>query len=275
MNILHHKSWHVRTKQNIARVRRDEERARKEEEEKLRRINVAEHEARINELRVKKSKNSTNHEAITTQPSTSFNLFENYKDKVSKDFEKEDEKKKDQEKWEVKAGIFSYLDGRYKYDKNDEWFLKSHEERMGLNSNLDDAKAIKDQKLKIQNDPLEDMKRYMGVMKRNEKSFEEEDKSKRGTSGSTHETYHKAKKKKTKHKKRRHQSSDSESEEDKSELIKRLRRERLEREGKERERTRLLLHGPSKVDKPADNRRSQKYNSQFNPHLARQNQSEL
>jgi hypothetical protein len=41
LNILRHKSWHVYDKNNIERVKKDEENARKASEEKQRRSDIA------------------------------------------------------------------------------------------------------------------------------------------------------------------------------------------------------------------------------------------
>ena len=51
MNILHHKSWHIRNKRNIDRVRRDEEKHAKEQDDLNLRHETANRERLHNELR--------------------------------------------------------------------------------------------------------------------------------------------------------------------------------------------------------------------------------
>ena len=75
MNILHHKSWHVRNKDNIQRVKRDEAKAAEEEKERLKRQSLAESEARLNILRTR-SKTSGQEKEIQFVQSEHINLFE-------------------------------------------------------------------------------------------------------------------------------------------------------------------------------------------------------
>src|SRR6218665_57727 len=160
MNILRHKSWHVRTKKNIARVRRDEENARKEVEAKQFKADNAEKSARIEYLRKKRGEGSSKDPDQTAQYDESkltFELFKDHKDKGETDRDKDGEQRAEQEKWEVKAGIFSYLDGRYKHEKNDQdhWYTKSANDRRLL-----PEEDFKDNNNKGELDQFEMMKKY-------------------------------------------------------------------------------------------------------------------
>lgn len=129
MNILPHKSWHVRTKKNIARVRKDEAQAAEEEKERQRRVALAAQEARTAVLRQRadhRLAEAAGHAGerledvsiplapVTDIVSTSghVNFFldaEEGKKQGGINKEAESENKKEQEDYEKKIGYLVYL----------------------------------------------------------------------------------------------------------------------------------------------------------------------
>ena len=292
MNILRHKSWHVRTRSNINRVRRDEEKARNEELRLQKRIDLAESEARIGLLRQRRpptDEDDTNEDTIARRH---LNIFADFSDKnESKNKDHEKEAKEEKDKYETKTGILKYLVEK-DLDSDQNWYLDSHEKRMKLKDNStdekDSEKLLKDNKTKQMNDPMEDIKRYLDSMKSKseDKTTKRKisDKSiefiKSSESSAKTKTKHKKKHKKhKKHKKRKHLSESSDESEDNasdqkvSKTLQQLRAERLERERIERERTVELLTGRKNIkeDSVIMDERRRTYNSQFNPEIARQN----
>lgn len=292
MNILRHKSWHVRNRNNITRVRKDEEKAAQEERQIQRRVELADSEARINLLRHRSTKHTTREDNQTGQTSSAhLDIFEDFGDKVTTtNTEHDKEAKEEREKFEKKTGILQYLVDK-EADSGQNWYLESHEKRMKLldedRAHSDAHKEFKDNQSKKFNDPMEDMKRYLDAMKTKDVKSVPKTKKSDITSNllvrnaeKVHKSKSKAKKskkhKKNKKNKRKTYSSDSSESDDNrkneiSKTIEQLRAERLEREKVERERTRALLYGnKSKNDVILDDR-NRKYNSQFNPEIARQN----
>lgn len=82
--------WHVRTKENIARVRRDEAQAAEEEKERLQRVHKAEQEARLNFLR-KQAHKSSNDESSDSEESTTKLPEERQENNVFEDLKTDDE----------------------------------------------------------------------------------------------------------------------------------------------------------------------------------------
>jgi len=166
MNILPKKKWHVRTKENIERVRRDEAQAAEEERERERKSKLAEQEARTSLLRSKarerlgdhsgtkelegdksdesKEKNKSDSGfdgggaiASLTGPTGHVNFFQNLEDgeKLSKGNEENAaEKKREQDEYEKKIG-YSVALGQDTEELTGEkvWWRKVPER--GLNKN--------------------------------------------------------------------------------------------------------------------------------------------
>uniref|UniRef100_A0A452U2F2 Leukocyte receptor cluster member 1 n=1 Tax=Ursus maritimus TaxID=29073 RepID=A0A452U2F2_URSMA len=117
MNILPKKSWHVRNKDNVARVRRDEAQAREEEKERERRVLLAQQEARTEFLRKKARHQNSLPEleaaevgAPSSGPVDLFReLLEEGKGVTRGNKEYEEEKRQEKERQEKALGILTYL----------------------------------------------------------------------------------------------------------------------------------------------------------------------
>eukprot|EP00117_Sycon_ciliatum_P044106 scpid88655/ scgid31862/ Leukocyte receptor cluster member 1 homolog len=273
MNILPKKRFHVRNKDNIARVRRDEAQALEEEEERQRRVDLAEQEARMQVLRQRATKSqaqSTRAEqtgaaverAESADQLEHVNFFAaaeaGVKSASVKNKEHEAEKKDEQEKLEKRIGILTYLGQSSAEVVGKAWYDKDSEQRR----KEDDIRGKKSEKFKRASDPLHRMNDYLRKKEEADRHRESRDKS--YSKRHTHKTHH------------RHSSTPAAS----SSLsgaakMQQLRQERLRREQQERHRAEQVLAKARGDPTPADqtNVPVARYSSQFNPHLARQNRS--
>ncbi|XP_045463456.1 leukocyte receptor cluster member 1 homolog [Harmonia axyridis] len=307
MNILPKKRWHVRTKDNIARVRRDEARAEEERNEKEERQKFAEREARTQFLRDRARERVGLKDFIplsskSEQPQSDghINLFEELEDgqeeskRTNKEHEKE--KKEETEKYEKQIGYLTYLG----QDTNEALGKRDWYDEIPIRDSFDkDEVNIKS---KLKEDPLEIMKKYIPSSFKEKKTsgyifptksditIEYPLKSEREHREKDLKNKKRSFKSKShKHKKRRRNKYDSDSNEsenekthkkfnvsDSSDVSKKkkldlLRAERLNRERQERHRTDLLLNEMKSISNCSETIQ-RKYNSQFNPNIARQNQ---
>ncbi|KOC61768.1 Leukocyte receptor cluster member 1 [Habropoda laboriosa] len=270
MNILPKKRWHVRTKENIARVRRDEAKAADEERSKQERVQKAEAEARINLLRDKaRSKYDGRIEASKTETDAStsktwdhVNFFAELEqgklDYNKPNAEHEKEQKEEKEKYEKQIGYLTYLG----QDTNEATGKKNWYEE--LPERLKDTEKDVEVQVtkKVLDDPIHDIKKYLNIMGADHKRSVKK---------------HKHKKSK-KHKKEKHKDKERQFMEKPNVDVEKLRAERLLREQSEKLRAEALLAklrgdpvpivAPETSAKPSI---KQKYNSQFFPEIARQN----
>ncbi|XP_055991779.1 leukocyte receptor cluster member 1 [Sorex fumeus] len=249
MNILPKKSWHVRNKDNVARVRRDEAQAREEEKERERRVLLAEQEARTEFLRNKARRQKPELQAARagTPDAGPVNLFRELLEEgkgVSRgNKEYEEEKRQEKERQEKALGILTYLGQSAAEAQTQPPWYQLPPERGGPPPG-----PSPDEKIKTRLDPLREMQKHLGKKRRH---------SSDGHGG-------RSKKEKAEPEKppRRPPSLDQ------------LRAERIRREAAERARAEALLAqvrgeaAPGPPEEETDERR-RRYNSQFNPQLAR------
>ena len=265
MNILPKKSWHVRNKDNIAKVRRDEEEAAKQEKQKLQQIGLAEQEARTKLLRKKARKHQTDVSNTSTSvvPHKPINFFQ----KLGPDgqpysmsatnTEHEKEKQQEKEKAEKKLGILTYLGQSAVETLGDDekpWYFKPPSRNEALSDKELTKSQIVDNKRKASLDPLNEIKEHLIKKKKKHKHEHKHHKSSK-----SHSTHH-------------HKQINNDSTTDK---LAKLRKERMEREAKEKQRSLQLLqkhYGSTEIDAASSTSSfAPKFSNQFNPHLARNN----
>jgi hypothetical protein len=251
MNILHHKSWHVRNKDNIKRVRRDEAKFAEEEKQKQERISIAESETRLNILRskrinddsteIKNKKVKYDDIVADAEKLQNVNLFQQEElglHNQDKNKEAELEKKKEQEKFEKKVGILQYL-------VDDEVDLKVAPWYKTLNKKEINNKEEIDLKKKKSLDPMTQFNKIIKNSKLNNEHHQKKDKKKVSNEIKLPKT------------------------------MEQLRAERLKRESDERIKTQRLLscnespqlkNNQELIEKDD---RKRKYNSQFNPQYSK------
>eukprot|EP00116_Pleurobrachia_bachei_P002917 sb/3463179/ len=293
MNILPKKKWHVRTKENVARVLKDEEEARIADEAEKQRVLKAESEARLSLLRTQSAARYEN--TVYTQPAEHINLFSTTANKTGNE-EKAADDKNAQKEWEIKMGALKPLGfGSAETAEEKPWYQRAPGEqppstakrKRGYISNsidlLDPISDMKRRKVDY-SVPLptvpetvyyeadfhdkvlqfkEERQKYGKVVSKDKKPEKLNEKLKK-----------KEKKKHKKKKKRRHSTSSDEGPSSSKKSVAKLREERLKREEAERSRTNQLL-GIEKTKDKLDFRSKpfmkQKYNSQFNPKFVKSN----
>lgn len=284
MNILPKKRWHVRTKENIARVRKDEaEAAEKEKQENLR-IENADREARLSVLKTKSKqkllKAGISEPTVVESASDHINLFADY-DNALKNTNKQhdDELKEKKEDYEKKIGYLTYLG----QDTNESLKKKNWYEVAPETSRFSRTNEIKEtyNKLVLKD---EDGRPKYNTLDINNGEIAWKSKQRLDPIHAFKKHWHEKTKKSSndspRERSKKDISNNKNNKDHKKDKLLKLREARLKREKEEKHKTEMFLtklNGTasdtlaSSCTEPETNRVKPKYNSQFNPELARQN----
>ncbi|KAM3721256.1 Leukocyte receptor cluster member [Dirofilaria immitis] len=235
MNILPKKKWHVRTKENVARVRHDQKKAKEQDEAVTERAQLAEQEYKVNLLRQNAERIDTTHglgKNGTVDNNAQFtssrhvNLFADLETEYRKNLgirnqEYELEKKKEQEEYEKKIGILQYLGQcSSEFMKEKPWYEKIPTRKENEFRKVENRSSV----IKMKRTKNTDIEK-----KEHKKKYKNK------------KSHHKKCRKKSRH----HDYSSLEisdlEEVSKKQKLEKLRQERLEREAKERKRLINLL----------------------------------
>uniref|UniRef100_A0A673VWT1 Leukocyte receptor cluster (LRC) member 1 n=1 Tax=Salmo trutta TaxID=8032 RepID=A0A673VWT1_SALTR len=194
MNILPKKSWHVRNKDNVARVRRDEAQAAEEEREVQRRVERAEQEARTEHLRQKSraalqqsggwkdegGERGGEGSGGVVEHLNLFPLEESSEKKGNAEYLKDQKDEKERE--ERAIGLLVSL-GPQPGTEVTPWYMKTDNKGKRLPLSQEE-KEKRDRRLKDMLDPLKEMKKALAVKNRKEhKRKEKRDRGERRSSG--------------------------------------------------------------------------------------------
>lgn len=276
--------WHVRTKENIARVRKDEAEAAERDRQEQIRIDSANREARLNLLKQKSKQklskfnieqnSSVNESNVHSKHIDLFTNFEHAVQTTNKDHDKEAKERK--EEYEKKIGFLTYLG----QDTNEALGKKNWYELPPEVSRFTRPDHVKEtyEKLVLKDEDGKPKK------KKYDKRDGEIDWKTKQTLDPLN-TFRSVNKKKTENKYPKISSitaslisteqKETKSKKDESKSLQELREARLRREQQEKHKTDIFLKKISGTNTATEEVEPKKiipkYNSQFNPELARQN----
>mmetsp|Transcript_1033 Transcript_1033/g.1309 ORF Transcript_1033/g.1309 Transcript_1033/m.1309 type:complete len:215 (-) Transcript_1033:124-768(-) len=209
IKLLHHKSWHVWKKDNIAKVKRDEQKHEEEQKRKRKKDRKNEGERILKKLRQNAGQSSSG----ATQSQSHVNLFEPEEEDKHRAENEEyvDEEKKRKERELRRAGIAPLqLGGQASKHKGNLWYnLAPDEEKPTrgafghiLERNAAASRKNRDSERKDTVDPMLEMNKYIEQTKLIEREHDSEPINKHRRSKNKHRRKDSKRKKKGKSKKK-------------------------------------------------------------------------